>query len=111
MKRMLYLVLCVLVCVTPLALVVLFLGMRWPLDDDTLFAAIALLLISVLTYPAGVIGTVFCLGMIWSGLVTPTETIALSAPIFAGAGYLQWYVILPKVYGRNRGAGESQVPT
>src|SRR5262249_2969524 len=104
MNRILYLALCALVCVAPIVVVAV--GMGWPLDDATA-AGIALLLIPILTYPAGVVGTVFLLIVSLTGLTTLTEATALATPIFAGAGYLQWYVILPKVYGRKDRGSES----
>ena len=107
MNRMLYLVLCALVCVAPIVVVAI--GMGWPLDDAAA-AGIALWLIPILTYPAGAIGTVFFLIVTLTGLTTLTEGMALAAPIFAVAGYLQWYVILPKVYGRkDRGSNPASI--
>jgi len=100
MNRILYLALCALVCVAPIVLVLLAVGMGWPVNEGVA-AGIALLLIPILTYPAGVVGTVFFLIVTLTGLTTLTEGMALAAPIFAGTGYLQWYVILPGVYGRK----------
>ena len=109
MNRILYLALCALVCVAPIVVVVVAIGMGWPVTDG-MAAGIALLLIPILTYPAGVVGTVFFLIMSLTGLTTLTEAMALAAPIFAGAGYLQWYVILPKVYGRkDRGSKSAAI--
>jgi len=99
MKRILYLVLCVLACVTPLPVAVFFDNLL----NDVAVASLGLLVVQVLTYPAGAVGTVLWLVLVLTGLTTPTEGIALLAPVFAGAGYVQWWVMLPKIYGRNRG--------
>jgi len=107
MNRILYLALCALVCVAPIVVVAI--GMGWPVTDG-MAAGIALLLIPILTYPAGVVGTVFFLIVSLTGITTLTEGMALAAPIFAGAGYLQWYVILPKVYSRkDRGSKSAAI--
>ena len=109
MNRILYLVLCVPLCVVPIVLALLAEYMGWPVNDAAA-AAIGLLLIPILTYPAGVVGTVFFLIVTLTGLTTLTEGMVLAAPVFVGAGYLQWYVILPKVYRRkDRGSDSASI--
>lgn len=60
------------------------------------------LVLPVLTYPMGVIGAAIALPLIYSGIATPTEAFFLSAPVYAFAGMLQWYVVLPRVFSSNR---------
>lgn len=62
-------------------------------------ARLALLLaLPALTFPMGLIGAVSVLALIYSGIVTPFEAYFLSMPIFVISGWLQWYVVLPKIY-------------
>jgi len=100
LRRRTYIVFCVLACVIPLAFVFLQFALDVPpsisSNDDTLFAAAGSFAVSVLTYPAGLVGTIACFVMITSGLVTPTEAVLLAAPLYIGAGYFQWYVLIPR---------------
>jgi hypothetical protein len=118
LRRRTYIVLCVLACVTPVALVfVQFASDVSPSaasGDDILFAALGNFAASVLTYPAGVVGTIaFCV-LIYVGLLTPTEAVLFAAPLYIGAGYFQWYVLIPKHFrvspnsALNPGAPPSQ---
>src|SRR5262249_4503440 len=99
MNRILYLVLCVLACVTPLPVAVFFDNLL----NDVAVASLGLLVVQVLTYPAGAVGTVLWLVLVLTGLTTPTEGSALLAPVFAGAGSVQGGGWLPRGYGRDRG--------
>jgi hypothetical protein len=100
LHRRTYVILCLLACVTPLALILV----RLPSGisssdvsiDDTLWAAVGNLAVSVLTYPAGVVGTIVFYVLVSVGLTTPTEAVLCAAPLYIGAGYFQWYVLIPK---------------
>jgi len=100
LHRWIYVILCVLACVTPLALILI----QHPSDmsssaasaDDSLLAAVGNLAASVLTYPAGVVGTIASYALIYVGIATPTESVLCVAPLYIGAGYVQWYVLVPK---------------
>jgi len=104
LRRRTYVILCVLACVTPLALVFA----RLPFGvsssaafaDDTLLAAVGNLVASVLTYPAGVVGTIAFYVLIYLGIATPTEAVLCAAPLYIGAGYFQWYVLIPKHFSK-----------
>ncbi|SRR6266849_10504895 len=102
LPRRTYIVLCVLACVTPIALVfVQFASYVSPWiasGDDLLFAALGNFAASVLTYPAGVVGTIAFYVLIYVGLLTPTEAVLFAAPLYIGAGYFQWYVLIPKYF-------------
>jgi hypothetical protein len=100
LHRLTYVILCVLACVTPLALILVQLP-SWISSsdasvDDTLLAAVGNLAVSVLTYPAGVVGTIAFYALISVGVATPTEAVLCAAPLYIGAGYFQWYVLIPK---------------
>jgi hypothetical protein len=102
LHRWIYVILCLLACVTPLALILI----QHPSDisssaavaNDTLLAAIGNLAASVLTYPAGVVGTIAFYALISVGVATPTESVLCAAPLYIGAGYVQWYVLIPKYF-------------
>ena len=100
LRRRTYIVLCGLACVTPIALV--FVQFAYDVspsaasDHDTLFAALGNFGANVLTYPAGVVGTIVFLGLVYGGWLTPTEALLFAAPLYIGAGYFQWYVLIPK---------------
>jgi hypothetical protein len=92
LRRRTYVILCLVACVTPLALISFDLV---PVSDG-LLAAVGNLAVSVLTYPAGVVGTIAFYALIFLGLATPTEAVLCVAPLYIGAGYFQWYVLIPK---------------
>lgn len=93
-----YVVLCVLACVTPIALVFVLFALNVPTspssNDDIMFAALGSLVASIFTYPAGVIGTIVSYLAVYFGLLTPTEAVLFAAPLYVGARYLQWYVLI-----------------
>jgi hypothetical protein len=62
------------------------------------------LLIAFLTYPAGIVGTLFGMALAYPGIATPAEALFLGAPLYAVAGMVQWYVVLPRVFGRPAAA-------
>jgi len=100
LHRRTYVILCVLACVTPLALdftqLPFGVSSSAAFADGTLWAAVGNLVVSVLTYPAGVVGTIAFYVLIFTGLATPTEAVLCAAPLYIGAGYFQWYVLIPK---------------
>jgi len=100
LRRWTYIILCLLACVAPLALVFAQLPSGLPSSaasvDDTVWAAVGNLVVSVLTYPAGVVGTIAFYVLIFAGLATPSEAVLCAAPLYIGAGYFQWYVLIPK---------------
>jgi hypothetical protein len=69
--------------------------------DEVLLAAAGNLALSVLTYPAGIVGTIAFFALIFVGLATPTEAVLCAAPLYIGAGYFQWYVLIPKHFLRS----------
>src|SRR5262245_2724357 len=89
LHRWAYVILCVLACVTPLALILI----QHPSDvsssaavaNDTLLAAVGNLAASVLTYPAGVVGSIASYALIYVGVATPTETVLCASPLYLGA--------------------------
>ena len=112
LRRWVYIVFCVLAWILPLALFLLQIALdalpSASSSDDSLFAAIGNFALSALTYPAGLVGTIACSVMIYSGLFTPTEAVFCAAPFYIGAGYFQWYVLIPKHF-RARSAAEADV--
>jgi len=103
--RRTYIVLCILACVTPIALVLTQLALGTPPTDsahnDMMFALIGTVAASLLTYPAGLVGTILSWVPIYLGLLTPTESVLFAAPFYLGAGYLQWYVLVPRYFGAD----------
>jgi len=99
LHRRTYVILGLLVCVTPVALVsfeLLPVSLRGPSVHETMLAALGGLAVSVLTYPAGVVGTIAFYALVFLGLATPTEALLCAAPLYIGAGYFQWYVLIPR---------------
>jgi len=94
LHRRTYVILCLLACVTPLSLILV----RFPsgMLDEFLLAAAGNLALSVLTYPAGIVGTIAFFALIFVGLATPTEAVLCAALLYIGAGYFQWYALIPK---------------
>ena len=58
------------------------------------------LLVAFLTYPAGIVGTLFSMALVYPGIATPAEALCVAAPLYAVAGMFQWYVALPLAFGR-----------
>jgi len=68
------------------------------------------LLLPVLTFPLGVVGALCALPLIYFGIATPSEAHFIAAPVYAIAGMLQWYVLLPRlVAGRSNFPGHSSI--
>lgn len=56
----------------------------------------ALMVGAVLTYPAGCVGTLAALLLMFGAdLLTPTEATAVGVLLSTAAGHWQWYVLLP----------------
>ena len=55
-----------------------------------------------LTFPAGLVGLFVATPLIFSGIATPSEAFAIASPVYAVAGYLQWYVVLPRIFRRAK---------
>ena len=77
------------------------------LSEDIIAAGLGSVVASILTYPAGVIGTAFSYATVYFGLLTPTEAVLFAAPLYIGAGYLQWYVLIPKCKDRVKNSQSS----
>lgn len=56
---------------------------------------------AALTHPAGLIAQGLSLPLVYMGIASQEEALALCAPIYAFAGYLQWYVLLPRFLRRK----------
>jgi hypothetical protein len=106
LNRATYLALCIFVCFLPVLIayvdtaypelglnISIFLG-----DYYSLVSLLGQLLMTVLTYPAGVIGTIVSYITIFFGILTPTEAFLLTTPLYIAAGYIQWYVVMPKYF-------------
>lgn len=57
--------------------------------------------IAVLTYPLGVLAQGITLPLIYSGIATPAEATTLASPVLALLGYVQWYVVFPRLFRRS----------
>ena len=53
-------------------------------------------LLLVLTYPSGIIGALCSVPLIYLGIATPAEAYFIAAPVYAIAGMMQWFVLLPR---------------
>lgn len=56
---------------------------------------------AALTFPLGLIPYLACLLAVYAGLITPIEFVALSTPLCALAGILQWFWALPTIFRRR----------
>ncbi len=113
MSRRLYLIVCVITCSLPITAVVLAFALGYApsmsYEEDMTFAMLGNFLISLLTYPAGAIGTLFayCIPL-YHDLLLPSEAVIVAAPLYIGAGYWQWYVLLPKYYARQHARRQAE---
>lgn len=72
--------------------------------QETGFALVQLglaLALPALTYPMGLIGSLCALPLIYAGIATVGEAHLVASPIYAIAGWLQWYVVFPKLFGNR----------
>lgn len=103
-----YLAICLLVCAAPLLGVLSSFftpaAAQVPYAQELLWAGAGNLLASLLTYPAGAIGSAVSALAVFSGWLTPAEALLVSAPVYALAGHWQWYVWLPRRFRRSRAA-------
>lgn len=60
-----------------------------------------LLALAVLTFPAGFVPVFLWWLLVWNGIATPSEGVAAVMPVFIAAGYLQWFVWIPKLARRG----------
>jgi hypothetical protein len=74
------------------------------IPEDVL-TALGMQTVALLTYPAGVVGTLAALPAVFFGIVTPIESLLISGPISLAAGYLQWFVVIPRLFGRSGTTG------
>lgn len=74
-----------------------------PSDSSSIIAILSSLGVVLLTYPAGAIGLAVSLPLIFTGIATITEGNLLAAPVVALAGYLQWFVVFPRLAMRRSG--------
>jgi hypothetical protein len=61
---------------------------------------IFVLALPVLTFPLGVLGAICTLPLIYYGIATPSEAHMIAAPVYAIAGWAQWYIVLPRLFGK-----------
>jgi TRAP-type C4-dicarboxylate transport system permease large subunit len=67
---------------------------NWPYIFATYFVAAA-------TFPFGLLPVLVVLSLVYVGLATPAEALAVASPFCAVLGYFQWYVLLPRWYRRS----------
>lgn len=60
-----------------------------------------LLALAVLTFPAGVVAVPLWWLLVGNGIATTSEGVAAVMPVFTAAGYLQWFVWIPKYVRRG----------
>jgi hypothetical protein len=71
-------------------------------EPEEALAALGAQAVALLTYPAGVAGTLAALPALFFGIVTPIESLLISGPVSLAAGYLQWFVVIPRLFGGTR---------
>lgn len=68
---------------------------------ETIGAFVGMFALAVLTFPAGVVPVLLWWLLVRSGVATPSEGVAVLMPVFIAAGYLQWFVWIPKFVRRR----------
>jgi hypothetical protein len=59
------------------------------------------ILLPVLMFPLGVLGALCTSPLIFYGITTPAEAHMIAAPVYAVAGWAQWYLVLPRLFGQR----------
>lgn len=72
-------------------------GVALQFGDTVAQVALALVL-PALTFPMGLMGALCALTLIYFGIATTSEAYVVAAPIYAAAGWLQWYVMFPRLF-------------
>lgn len=111
-KRWIYVTLCALAWLAPPAIAALQAavpGFGTAIPEEVL-VAIGMQAVALLTYPAGVVGMLAALTAIFFGIATPIESLVIPGPISLAAGYLQWFVVIPRLFGRTRPPPPVQKP-
>jgi hypothetical protein len=106
LNRKTYLALCIFLCFLPALFVFIssaFSGIGLnlsilPEEYYPFISNLSLFLMTVLTYPAGAIGSIVTFITLFFGILTPTEAFLLTTPLYIAAGYIQWYVVIPKYF-------------
>jgi hypothetical protein len=66
-------------------------------SENPLYLAAATLLIWVLTHPAGILAQAVSMPLIYNGIATPSEAFVMALPVAVAMGYVQWYVVVPRL--------------
>lgn len=102
MRPRTYILYCTWACLSPVALAVIRIVFdasgSAPAQDDTMFAVLGTLMAGLFTYPTGIVGTIASWVTVYLGVLTPTESVLLATPLYVGAGYFQWYVLIPRYF-------------
>jgi hypothetical protein len=77
---------------------------------EKVLIALAAQTVALLTYPAGVVGMLAAMPVLFFGIATPIESLLISGPISLAAGYLQWFVVIPRLFGRSCHRPPAQKP-
>jgi hypothetical protein len=75
-------------------------GIALQFGDTVAQVALALAL-PALTFPMGLFGALCALPLIYFGIATTSEAYIVAAPVYAVAGWLQWYVVFPKLFANR----------
>lgn len=60
-----------------------------------------LLALAVLTFPVGIVPVLLWWLLVWNGIATPFEGVGALLPVFIAVGYLQWFVLVPRLARRG----------
>jgi len=71
-------------------------------ESDFIAASLGHWVLAALSFPLGLPASAVGLLLIYLGLLTPTEAVVAMAPVFGVLGYVQWFRVLPRVYGGRR---------
>ena len=82
-------------------------GIAQQFGDTVAQVALALAL-PALTFPMGLFGALCALPLIYFGIATASEAYVVTAPVYAIAGWLQWYVVFPRLFA-NRGGSSLNI--
>lgn len=71
------------------------------ISSSPMYLVAATLLVWLLTHPAGILAQAVSMPLIYTGIATQSEAFMVALPVAMAMGYVQWYVVVPRLLRRR----------